>query len=312
MEDSAAKFINNLPDNLLNIKKPIRLDVVLEGGLFNGSFHAGVLFFLKEMEKRNIVKVERISGASIGSLMAFLYFSNNLHVSSDLYSLMYTTFKKNHNLKIIKQLNKILCGKISENICDIVDKRLYISYYNGKTGKKHVKKTYKNAGVLINTIIKSCFVPYLIDGNMLYENKYVDGINPYIFKHVQDKRILYVDLFGYDKVFHFYNIKNEKSNEHRMLAGLLDIHNFFVKQQSTSMCSYVDNWNLTHHLYYYIKILIEKLFIFVIIIIVRVRQILPFNDSTTLMHKIASTIISKIISKILPDVLVLLLDTYCI
>ena len=45
MEDSAAKFINNLPDNLLNIKTPIRLDLVLEGGLFNGSFHAGALFF---------------------------------------------------------------------------------------------------------------------------------------------------------------------------------------------------------------------------------------------------------------------------
>ena len=77
MEDCAAKFINNLPDNLLNIKTPIRLDVVLEGGLFNGSFHAGALFFLKEMENRKLVKVERISGASIGSLMAFLYFSNN-------------------------------------------------------------------------------------------------------------------------------------------------------------------------------------------------------------------------------------------
>ena len=139
---------------------------------------------------------------------------------------------------------------------------------------------------------------------MLYENKYVDGINPYIFKHTQDKRILYVDLFGYDKVFHFYNIKNEKSNEHRMLAGLLDIHNFFVKHQSTSMCSYVDNWNLTHHLYYYIKILIEKLCVYIIILIVRVKQMLPFN--------VKSSIIYKIIFKIIPEVITLLLDAYCI
>jgi hypothetical protein len=308
MEDSAAKFINNLPDNLMNIKTPIRLDVVLEGGLFNGSFHAGVLFFLKEMEKRNIVKVERISGASIGSLMAFLYFSNNLHVSSDLYSLMYTTFKKNHNLKIIKKLNKIIRGKLSENICDIVDKRLYISYYNGITGKKNVKKTYKNTGVLINAIVKSSFVPYLIDGNILYENKYLDGINPYIFKHVKDKRILYVDLFGYDKLFHFYNIKNEKSNEHRMLSGLLDIHNFFIKQQSTCMCSYVDNWNVTHKLSYYIKLFFEKLCVCIIIIIARIKQIIPFNSTTSIIYKIVSIVISKI----LPDLIVLLLDTYCI
>jgi len=304
MEDCATKFINNLPDNLLNVKTPIRLDVVLEGGLFNGSFHAGALFFLKEMENRNIVKVERISGVSIGSIMAFLYLSNNLNIITDLYQLIYATFKKNHNLKILKHLKKILRGKLSPNICDIVDKRLYMSYYNVTTGKKIVKKTYKTVDVLMNTIVKSCFLPYLIDGNMLYENKYLDGINPYIFKHEQDKRILYVDLFGYDKVFHFFNIKNEKSNEHRMLAGLLDIHNFFIKQQSTCMCSYVDNWNIIHKLSYYIKILLEKLCVFVVITIARIKQLMPFN--------VTSYIIYKVMLKLLPDVLTLLLDTYCI
>ena len=304
MEDYAAKFINNLPEHLLNIKTPMKLDIVLEGGLFNGSFHAGALIFLKEMETRNIVKVERISGASIGSLMAFLYFSNNLSIVAELYHLIYTTFKKTRNLKIIKRLKKILHGKLSENICEHVHKRLYISYYDVTTGKKIIKKTYKTVDVLINTIVKSCFVPYLIDGNMLYENKYVDGINPHIFKNEQDKQILYIDLFGCDKVFYFFNIKNEKSNEHRMLAGLLDIHNFFVKEQSTSMCSYVDSWNLTHHLYYYVKILIEKMFIYFVITMVRVKQMIPFN--------VKASIIYKIVLKILPDVLVLLLDTYCI
>jgi len=304
MEDYAAKFINNLPEHLLNIKSPMKLDVVLEGGLFNGSFHAGALFFLKEMENRNIIKIERISGASIGSLMAFLYFSNNLNIISELYHLIYVTFKKTRNLKIITQLKKILHGKLSENICGQVNKRLYISYYNVTTGKKYIKKTYKTVDVLINTIVKSCFIPYLIDGHMLYENKYIDGITPHIFKKEHDKQILYIDLFGYDKVFYFFNIKNEKSNEHRMLAGLLDIHNFFVKQHSTSMCSYVDNWNITHHFYYYIKMFIEKLCIFFIMTIVRVKHMIPFH--------VKASIIYKIVLKILPDVVVLLLDTYCI
>ena len=308
MEDYAAKFINNLPGHLLNIKTPIRLDVVLEGGLFNGSFHAGVLFFLKEMEKRNIVKVERISGASIGSLMGFLYFSNNLNMIYDLYNLIYTNFKKTHKLKIIKDLNQLIRDKLTTHICDLVDHRLYISYYNVKTGKKIIKKTYKNQDVLMNTIIKSCFIPYLIDGHMLYETKYIDGISPYIFKYKKDKRILYVDLFGYDKLFHFFNIKNETSNEHRMLAGLLDIHNFFVKQHSTCMCSYVDNWNVTHTLSYYIKMFFEKLCVYVIIIMMRVKQMLPFHVKASIFYKIISTIISKI----LPDVIVLLVDKYCI
>lgn len=304
MEDYAAKFINNLPDHLLNIETPMKLDVVLEGGLFNGSFHVGVLFFLKAMEKRNIVKVERISGVSIGSILALLYFSNNLHLISDLYKLLYIDFKNNHKFKIIKQLKKILRGKLSENICELVDNRLYICYYNGTICKKIVKKTYKNTNVLINTIIKSSFVPHFIDGNLLYEHKYVDGITPYIFTAEQDKRILYVDLFGYDKLFHFFNIKNEKSNDHRMLAGLLDAHNFFIKQQSTSMCSYVDEWNIMHKFSHCIKMIFEKTCVYIIILIVRVKQMLPLNAD--------SYIISKILLKILPDVIGLLLDAYCI
>ena len=188
MEDYAVKFIDNLPDNLLNIKTPIRLDLVLEGGLFNGSFHVGVLFFLKEMEKRNIVKVERISGVSIGSILALLYFSNNLHIITDLYKLIYIDFKKNHQFKMIKKLKKILGDKLPENICEIVNKRFYVCYYNGTTCTKIVKNKFKSINTLINTIIKSSFVPHFIDGNMLYENKYVDGIIPYIFKNKLNKQ----------------------------------------------------------------------------------------------------------------------------
>ena len=304
MEDYAAKFVNNLPDNLMNIKTPIRLDLVLEGGVFNGSFHVGVLFFLKEMEKRNIVKVERISGVSIGALMGFLYFSNNLHLITDLYKLIYIDFKKTHYLKMIKQLNKILGDKIPENICETVHKRLYICYYNGTTCKKIVKNKYNNTDVLINTIVKSSFVPHFIDGNMLYKNKYVDGIIPYIFKNKLKKKILYVDLFGHDKLSHFFNIKNEKTNEHRMLVGLLDAHHFFIKQQNTSMCSYVENWNIMHKFSYFLKILFEKVCLYVIIIIVRVKKLLPLDAHTY--------VISKIILNMLPDMISLLLDAYCI
>jgi hypothetical protein len=288
----------------MNVETPIRLDLVLEGGLFNGSFHAGVLFFLKEMEKRNIVKVERISGVSIGAILGLLYFSDNLHLIADLYNLIYIDFKQTHYLKTIKQLNEILGDKLPQNICDVVNRRLYICYYNGTTCTKVRKTKYKNTYVLMNTIIKSSFVPHFIDGNMLYKNKYVDGIIPYIFKHVKDKRILYVDLFGHDKLFHFFNIKHEKTNDHRMLTGLLDAYHFFIKQQSTSMCSYVDKWNITHKFSYFIKTIVEKACVFIIILIVRVKQWLPLDA-----HKYA---ISKIIFKMLSDITALLLDTYCI
>ena len=69
-----TKLVDNLPDEIKNRNTPARLDLVLDGGMFNGSYLVGALHFLKEMERRNYVRVERISGASIGASVGFLYF----------------------------------------------------------------------------------------------------------------------------------------------------------------------------------------------------------------------------------------------
>ena len=103
---------------------------------------------------------------------------------------------------------------------------------------------------IVNTIIKSCYIPFLIDGNVLYKNKYVDGINPHVFKEQNKRPILHLDLFGYDKVKYLINIKNEKTNFHRILSGLLDIHNFYIKQTDTDMCSYINKRSLTNKFHY--------------------------------------------------------------
>ena len=44
--------IENLVKNLPKTDKSQNIDLVLEGGAFNGSYQIGSLMFLKEMEKR--------------------------------------------------------------------------------------------------------------------------------------------------------------------------------------------------------------------------------------------------------------------
>ena len=78
------RLIENVP--IEQNKIPIRIDLILEGGAFNGSYLIGALYFLKEMEKRNMIKIERISGASIGSILGFLYFIDALDLSYSLYA----------------------------------------------------------------------------------------------------------------------------------------------------------------------------------------------------------------------------------
>jgi predicted acylesterase/phospholipase RssA len=70
IDEYVNRLIENLPEET---KKLQHIDLVLDGGIFNGSYLVGSLYFLKEMERRRYIKIERISGCSIGSIVAFLY-----------------------------------------------------------------------------------------------------------------------------------------------------------------------------------------------------------------------------------------------
>ena len=304
INEYVIKLIDNLPDDLKNSKTPLRLDLVLDGGIFNGSYLVGALYFLKEMEKCNYIVIERISGCSIGSIVAFLYFIDALDVMPQLYDIVKNEFKEKYKLLIVKELKGHLQGKIPDNICEKINDRLYICYNNIKKGKKTVKSQYKDVDEIMNTIIKSCFIPYLIDGEMLYEQAYIDGINPYVFNVDLGKKILYLDLFGYDKIGNLLNVKNEKTNYHRILSGLLDIHNFYIKQSNTQMCSYVNDWSFANIGFNYVKILIEKVCIYLTYFLIYVKSCLP--------HGFEATVLYKIISKITHEIFIILLETYCL
>jgi hypothetical protein len=306
INDYVIKLIENLPDDLKNSKTPLRLDLVLDGGIFNGSYLVGALCFLKEMEKRNYIIIERISGCSIGSVVAFLYFIDALDMMPQLYDIVKKDFQNGYKLPTIKDIKKHLKDRTPSDICEKINGKLYMTYNNVRKCKKSIKSQYKDTDEIFDTIIKSCFIPYLIDGNFLYENKYIDGMNPYIFNKVSDKKILYLDLFGYDKIGNLLNIKNEKSNFHRILSGLLDIHSFYIKQSNTQMCSYVNDWSVNNKTFNYIKVLFEKFAINFVYIVIYFKNIIPFS------YDFENSIVYKIISKITHDIFIILLETYCL
>jgi hypothetical protein len=303
INEYVIKLIENLPDEIKNVKEPIKMDVILDGGIFNGSYHVGALYFLKEMENRKYIKIERISGCSVGSIVGFLYFIDSLDLMPKLYDLINKAFRQTYNLKLITELKKHLSDRIPNDICERVNGKLYITYNNIKKGTKPVRCVYKNVDDIINTIIKSSYIPYLIDGNVLYENKSIDGITPFIFKE-RKKKVLYLDLFGNDKLGNLLNVKNEKTNYHRILSGLLDIHSFFIKQSNTPMCSYVNDWTYSNICFNYIKTIIERICIYLIYILLYIK--------THISSQFKDTIIYKILSKISYDIFIIILENYCL
>ena len=74
------KYINNLvdlvPKYCPKYCPKVKVDIIFEGGLFNGSYQLGFLNYVKQMEQKQMITVKRLSGCSIGSFMAFLYFTD--------------------------------------------------------------------------------------------------------------------------------------------------------------------------------------------------------------------------------------------
>jgi len=298
------KFIENLPDEIKDYAKnktPMKIDLVLDGGTFNGSYLVGALYFIKEMEARNYIKVERISGCSIGSIVGLLYLIDALDEFASLYESLLLHFKREQNFNFIKSLKTKLLHYIPNNICEKVFKKFYVTFHNIKTGKKIVKNVYKNIDEIFDSVKKSCYVPFLIDGNLLYQNKYIDGLNPFFFKYKKNRRILFMDLWGLDKIGCILNVKNEKTNFHRVLSGMLDIHNFFIKGSQTQMCSYVDNWGLYNYVFINIRYLIEKIIVYQVYFLDIINKNLSKNFKQGMMCRLMAKIGSEILVMLIHD-----------
>lgn len=304
IEPYVKKLIENLPDTIKNTKTPLKLDLVLDGGLFNGSYLVGALYFIKEMELRGYVKVERISGSSIGSIVGFLYFIDALDEASCLYEMILTDFKQQYNLSFIKKLKQHLQHRIPANICEILYNKFYITFNNIEKQKKIVKKTYKNVDEIIDCIIRSCFIPFLIDGNIVYKHKYIDGLNPHIFKTKNERKVLFMNLSTLDKILGTINIKNEKTNLHRILSGMLDIYVFFIKGTKTHMCSFVNNWNIMDVIYIYVRYSLERIFVHNIYWLNYIHK--------NVLQKIKKHVFFDLLSKYYKKNLASLLDKYCL
>ena len=295
-----TRLVDNLPDDFKQRKTPLRIDLVLDGGLFNGSYLVGALQFLKELERRKYIQVDRISGASIGSIVGLAYLSDTLDSMSDLYNVVYNEMKNSNTMSCIQDLKNKL--KHDTDLYNKLNNKFYVSYNNIKNRNKVVKYLYKNNDDVFDAISKSCHLPFVIDGKLLYKNKYLDGVNPYMFKPCPNKKILYLDLFGYDKLINFFNVKNEKTNCHRILSGMLDIHNFYIKQSDTPMCSYVNDWGMINRSRLSIKGLYETIIVYTVCIL---------NILSRYTMGIEKTILYKLFARIVKECFGVVLETYC-
>jgi hypothetical protein len=216
---------------------------------------------------------------------------------------MSENFKKSHHLNNFRDTLEKLKPHLPKNICELMTNKVYITFCDLKKNKKVIKSKYSSIEDIFETIYRSCFLPVLMNGELLYKNRYVDGFRPFIFKIEPNKKILFLNLITLDKVSASFNIKNEKTNYHRVLSGLLDIHNFYIKDSPTQMCSYVNNWGLIDNAQFALKKITIYLMIYLIRMYLHLKEIVSpyfFDD-----------IFGKIIGKTSKDVYSIIIEHWC-
>lgn len=261
------QYIDNLILNLDKKLEPQKIDIVLEGGTNNGYYELGVLLFLKEMENQGFISVNRISGASIGSLMGFHYLNNSLARAIDMYSLFKKYFKEHLNLYVYKQeLEKIKESISDETFEKMKNDKFFVTTIDYLNKNQILYKNYKNKDHLIDCIYKSCYIPTIIGEDVLYKGKYIDGIFPHIFKNrekTSKQKILYIRINQFNRFQTMFSIK-EKTMNGRILEGILDCYNFFLHKKPSYYCNYVNNWSL----FDFFKLRTKQLFIIILVYII--------------------------------------------
>ena len=57
---------------------PKKLNLILEGGCMNGAYEIGGLTLIKELERKRLTSINKISGASVGAYAGLLFLTDNL------------------------------------------------------------------------------------------------------------------------------------------------------------------------------------------------------------------------------------------
>lgn len=275
-----TSYVNSLIENIDKKNCPKEIDLVLDGGAFNGMYMLGALFYLKSLEEKKIIKINRISGTSIGAAVGLFYKLNKLELLIDISTKSYEILRKNQDLKKMRIiLDKHMDNILTNEHLNCVNNKLYITYFDTQKRKQIIKKKYKNLNEIKDTIFKSMHLPYLIDRVFTDKEGCIDGSFPYIFKQKSDdkKKILFINLQSIDKFINMIYIKKEKNIFTRVFKGLMDIHEFFNNNKPTKMCSYVNEWGIIDILLFRLREITYTIFFYILTLGLQIESIIPEN-----------------------------------
>ena len=271
-------YINSLiENNFKNNHKILEIDLILDGGAFNGIYMLGALFFLKELEKKNFIKIKRISGCSIGALLGFLFILDRLDIGLYISNESFIYFRKYQNFKKIRKKIILLFHKHFQDFdFSKLNGKFYLTYFDTINSKQCIVKKYNSLKDVTDNLFKSMHVPFLVDGNTKYKNGAIDGAFPYIFKkRFTERKLLFINLQALNKLSKMIVIKKEENLFTRLFEGVHECNQFFKTNKANSLLSYIDDWGLKDMMLFRMRELIYVILFYFFTLGLNIENIIP-------------------------------------
>jgi hypothetical protein len=236
------EYIKALLLNVDHSKLKKNVNLIFDGGAFNGGFAAGVAMYIKSLEDHGFIKIDKISGCSIGSAVALWYVCGCNEEAIHFFEQTTNAFQDTMDLSgYHKTIKDFVTFLFPDGNVSTLKNKLYINFYDTHKHKQKIISDFKSADHLIDCILQSSHIPYVIDGNARYNDRYIDGIVPHIFKSsITDS--LFIKLLTLHKCTRAMVVKCEANIQYRILTGVADANEFFTTG-SSDMCSYVGQWS---------------------------------------------------------------------
>lgn len=241
------EYTKALIENVDKTHLPKELNLIFDGGVFNSGFASGVSIYIKTLEEAGLIKINKISGCSAGSLIALWYITGCKEIGIKYFENMMQSFKENLNFNELKNSLSVFLDelffsdkkkdKTKDKNSDIsmLNNKFFINYYDTSKNKNIVVSNFDDKEHLIKCILRTCHIPYINDGNSRCDEHYMDGIVPHIFN---DGDSLFIKLFTFNKLSRTFILKSEANIHYRLLSGVSDANDFFTTGKS-DMCCYI-------------------------------------------------------------------------
>ncbi|KAK0061106.1 protein starmaker-like isoform X1 [Biomphalaria pfeifferi] len=184
--DADNKVISDTEDfeyRPTEMKGPLHLSFC--GCGFLGMYHLGVVTCLVNRAPAFLEKIEKVSGASAGALMAAVLVTarDKTEEASDHVQNLAKEIRKKTlgaltpGYSFTRSLRYMLDDLLPENAHVIAQGKLYISLTNAQTKKNELISDYKSRDELIDALIASCYIPVYagMKAPTIGGKKYIDG-----------------------------------------------------------------------------------------------------------------------------------------